>query len=79
MNKEIKKLLEVDDFNELNHLAIKFHYQNDPKLLSDDINYCLGKGYERATSDKGKNYWLKIFLIYFHTLSICLELKSLKI
>ena len=60
MNKEIKKLLEVDDFNELNHLAIKFHYQNDPKLLSDDINYCLGKGYERATSDKGKNYWLKI-------------------
>ena len=60
MNKEIKKLLEVDDFNELNHLAIKFHYQNDPKLLSDDINYCLGKGYERAASDKGKNYWLKI-------------------
>ena len=60
MNKEIKKLLEVDDFNELNHLAIKFHYQNDPKLLSDDINYCLGKGYERVTSDKGKNYWLKI-------------------
>ncbi|WP_103644356.1 phage integrase SAM-like domain-containing protein [Campylobacter concisus] len=60
MNKEIKKLLEVDDFNELNHLAIKFHYQNDPKLLSDDINYCLGKGYERAASDKVKNYWLKI-------------------
>ena len=60
MKKYIKKLLEVDDFNELNHLAIKSHYQNDPKLLSDDINYCLGKGYERATSDKGKNYWLKI-------------------
>jgi len=60
MNIEIKKQLEVDDFNELNHLAIKFHYQNDPKLLSDDINYCLRKGYERATSDKSKNYWLKI-------------------
>ena len=60
MKKYIKKLLEVDDFNELNHLAIKSYYQNDPKLLSDDINYCLGKGYERATSDKGKNYWLKI-------------------
>ena len=60
MRKEIKQQLEVDDFNELNHLAIKFHYQNDPKLLSDDINYCLRKGYERATSDKSKNYWLKI-------------------
>lgn len=60
MTKDIKQQLEVDDFNELNHLGIKFHYQNDPKLLSDDINYCLGKGYERATSDKGKNYWLKI-------------------
>ena len=67
MNKKIKKLLEVDDFNELNHLAIKFHYQNDPKLLSDDINYCLGKGYERATSDKSKNYWLKIC---FHLFSL---------
>ena len=60
MKKYIKKLLEVDDFNELNHLAIKSHYQNDPKRLSDDINYCLRKGHERATSDKSKNYWLKI-------------------
>lgn len=60
MEKYLKKLLEVDDFNELNHLAIKSHYQNDPKLLSDDINYCLRKGYKRATSDKSKNYWLKI-------------------
>ena len=78
MNKEIKKLLEVDDFNELNHLAIKFHYQNDPKLLSDDINYCLGKGYERATSDKGKNYWLKICCHLFNLFPYSVHLPGAK-
>ena len=41
MNKEIKKLLEVDDFNEFYHLELKYHYQNDPKLLSDYIIYCI--------------------------------------
>ena len=60
MNKEIKKLLEVDDFNELNHLGIRFYYQDKVEELSDDIKYCLTKGYERATTDKSKDYWLKI-------------------
>ena len=60
MRKEIKQQLEVDDFNELNHLGIKFYYQDKVKELSDDIKYCLTKGYKRATSDKNKDYWLKI-------------------
>ena len=60
MRKEIKQQLEVDDFNELNHLGIKFYYQDKVKELSDDIKYCLTKGYKRATSDKSKDYWLKI-------------------
>ena len=60
MNIEIKKQLEVDDFNELNHLGIKFYYQDKVEELSDDIKYCLTKGYERATTDKSKDCWLKI-------------------
>ena len=60
MRKEIKQQLEVDDFNELNHLGIRFYYQDKIKELSDDIKYCLTKGYKRATSDKNKDYWLKI-------------------
>ena len=60
MNIEIKKQLEVDDFNELNHLGIRFYYQDKIEELSDDIKYCLTKGYGRATSDKNKDYWLKI-------------------
>ena len=60
MNHNIKKLLEVDDFNELNHLGIKFYYQDKIEELPDDIKYCLTKGYGRATSDKSKDYWLKI-------------------
>ena len=60
MTKDIKQQLEVDDFNELNHLGIKFYYQDKVKELSDDIKYCLTKGYKRATSDKNKDYWLKI-------------------
>ena len=60
MRKAIKQQLEVDDFNELNHLGIKFYYQDKVKELSDDIKYCLTKGYKRATSDKSKDYWLKI-------------------
>ena len=60
MRKEIKQQLEVDDFNELNHLGIKFYYQDKVKELSDDIKYCLTKGYKRATIDKNKDYWLKI-------------------
>lgn len=60
MTKYIKQQLEVDDFNELNHLGTKFYYQDKIEELSDDIKYCLTKGYGRATSDKGKNYWLKI-------------------
>lgn len=60
MRKEIKQELEVDDFNELNHLGIKFYYQDKIKELSDDIKYCLTKGYGRATSDKSKDCWLKI-------------------
>ena len=60
MNIEIKKQLEVDDFNELNHLGTKFYYQDKIEELSDDIKYCLTKGYGRATSDKNKDYWLKI-------------------
>jgi len=53
MNIEIKKQLEVD-------LGIKFYYQDKVEELSDDIKYCLTKGYKRATSDKSKDYWLKI-------------------
>ena len=60
MTKDIKQQLEVDDFNELNHLGIKFYYQDKIEELSDDIKYCLTKGYGRATSDKNKDYWLKI-------------------
>ena len=60
MNIEIKKQLEVDDFNELNHLGIRFYYQDKIEELSDDIKYCLTKGYERATTDKSKDCWLKI-------------------
>ena len=60
MTKDIKQQLEVDDFNELNHLGIKFYYQDKVEELSDDIKYCLTKGYKRATSDKNKDYWLKI-------------------
>ena len=60
MTKDIKQQLEVDDFNELNHLGIKFYYQGKIEELSDDIKYCLTKGYGRATSDKNKDYWLKI-------------------
>ena len=60
MTKDIKQQLEVDDFNELNHLGIKFNYQDKIEELSDDIKYCLTKGYGRATSDKNKDYWLKI-------------------
>ena len=60
MRKEIKQQLEVDDFNELNHLGIKFYYQDKIEELPDDIKYCLTKGYGRATSDKSKDYWLKI-------------------
>ena len=55
MTKDIKQQLEVDDFNELNHLGIKFYYQDKVKELSDDIKYCLTKGYKRATSDKNKD------------------------
>ena len=60
MTKDIKQQLEVDDFNELNHLGTKFYYQDKIEELSDDIKYCLTKGYGRATSDKNKDYWLKI-------------------
>ena len=60
MTKDIKQQLEVDDFNELNHLGIKFYYQDKIEELPDDIKYCLTKGYGRATSDKSKDYWLKI-------------------
>jgi len=60
MTKYIKQQLEVDDFNELNHLGTKFYYQDKIEELSDDIKYCLTKGYGRATSDKNKDYWLKI-------------------
>lgn len=60
MTKDIKQQLEVDDFNELNHLGIKFYYQDKIEELSNDIKYCLTKGYGRATSDKSKDYWLKI-------------------
>lgn len=60
MTKYIKQQLEVDDFNELNHLGIKFYYQDKIEELPDDIKYCLTKGYGRATSDKSKDYWLKI-------------------
>ena len=60
MTKDIKQQLEVDDFNELNHLGIKFYYQDKIEELPDDIKYCLTKGYGRATSDKNKDYWLKI-------------------
>ena len=60
MTKYIKQQLEVDDFNELNHLGTKFYYQDKIEELSDDIKYCLTKGYGRATSDKSKDYWLKI-------------------
>ena len=60
MTKYIKQQLEVDDFNELNHLGTKFYYQDKIEELSDDIKYCLTKGYKRATSDKNKDYWLKI-------------------
>lgn len=60
MTKDIKQQLEVDDFNELNHLGIRFYYQDKIEELSDDIKYCLTKGYERATTDKSKDCWLKI-------------------
>ena len=60
MTKDIKQQLEVDDFNELNHLGIKFYYQDKIEELPDDIKYCLTKGYGRATIDKSKDYWLKI-------------------
>lgn len=60
MTKYIKQQLEVDDFNELNHLGTKFYYQDKIEELPDDIKYCLTKGYGRATSDKSKDYWLKI-------------------
>ena len=60
MTKYLKQQLEVDDFNELNHLGTKFYYQDKIEELSDDIKYCLTKGYGRATSDKNKDYWLKI-------------------
>lgn len=60
MTKDIKQQLEVDDFNELNHLGIRFYYQDKVEELSNDIKYCLTKGYERATSDNSKDYWLKI-------------------
>ncbi|WP_107945891.1 hypothetical protein [Campylobacter concisus] len=60
MTKDIKQQLEVDDFNELNHLGIKFYYQDKIEELPDDIKYCLTKVYGRATSDKSKDCWLKI-------------------
>ena len=37
MTKYIKQQLEVDDFNELNHLGTKFYYQDKIEELSDDI------------------------------------------
>ena len=78
MRKEIKQQLEVDDFNELNHLGIKFYYQDKVKELSDDIKYCLTKGYERATTDKSKDYWLKICFNLFGLFPYSIHLPGAK-
>lgn len=64
MTKDIKQQLEVDDFNELNHLGIKFYYQDKIEELSDDIKYCLTKGYGRATSDKSKKICFNLFGLF---------------
>lgn len=78
MTKDIKQQLEVDDFNELNHLGIRFYYQDKIEELSDDIKYCLTKGYERATTDKSKDYWLKICFNLFGLFPYSIHLPGAK-
>lgn len=78
MTKDIKQQLEVDDFNELNHLGIKFYYQDKIEELPDDIKYCLTKGYGRATSDKSKDYWLKICFNLFNLFPYSVHLPGAK-